>query len=473
MIIYPVRVLAHLPPPHPPKPPPHSKKPDAVHAGGGCYGDSKEDEENRVDGCSIVAECLQESMIIGGGASLPGQSKKKDFAPKQKIKEGGGGPSGSAVSGTGLFPLRVNYCPANPCITMRVHDLHRQVLEGVEGAEIQLNRYLAVCALLNRDVEEEEKEDGDGSMQNISDRDDTEDAWNERENKRRCKEDGAGAPEKSSLGGAGTAHIIFDCMCGDPAHAVRMRKPCYMQQFKLWRRSSYVQKRGIETIGSRQAYSPLHVPLASLIPPVHAAFQHGLLPDLGFHMRMVLQRRYFSEQTRKHWTRGACNYQILGGYVPAKEGAQSVHGGGANHAGVPNTPANPSEAASQIAHRTWGHVNGLCTTLLHESMPCLKRSKRISQSVTHHDSKKTTSSSIHSGAFRGVEVSACINVLFGTLLKLYSPGVKVPTFRSRVSMTSRLMEISSLPTNEQVGWLNCTDAHAVLAWHGLMHRLVG
>ena len=52
-----------------------------------------------------------------------------------------------------------------------------------------------------------------------------------------------------------------------------------------------------------------------------------------------------------------------------------------------------------------------------------------------------------------VEATACINVLYGTLLKLYSLGAKVPTFKARVAMTSRLVELSGLPPAEQLRFL--------------------
>lgn len=52
-----------------------------------------------------------------------------------------------------------------------------------------------------------------------------------------------------------------------------------------------------------------------------------------------------------------------------------------------------------------------------------------------------------------VDVASCINVMYGTLLKLYSMGAKVPTFTSRVAMTCRLMHLSSLPREDQARFL--------------------
>ena len=52
-----------------------------------------------------------------------------------------------------------------------------------------------------------------------------------------------------------------------------------------------------------------------------------------------------------------------------------------------------------------------------------------------------------------MDVSACINVLYGTLLKIYPHGAKVPTFTSRVVLMKRLMGISAMCTSDQVEFL--------------------
>ena len=82
--------------------------------------------------------------------------------------------------------------------------------------------------------------------------------------------------------------------------------------------------------------------------------------------------------------------------------------------------------------------------LLHDSIPCLKRSKR---------SCLLASIDLARQAYSTVDLSVCINVLHGTLLKLYNLGAKVPTFKSRVAMMLRLMELSTLPTYDQISFL--------------------
>lgn len=52
-----------------------------------------------------------------------------------------------------------------------------------------------------------------------------------------------------------------------------------------------------------------------------------------------------------------------------------------------------------------------------------------------------------------VETMACINVMHGTLLKLYPLGAKTPTFNARVNLLARMMQLTSSPdmsTEKQV-----------------------
>ena len=126
------------------------------------------------------------------------------------------------------------------------------------------------------------------------------------------------------------------------------------------------------------------------------------------------------------------------------------------------TPANTAVAAA-TASKLWAQAHTLSATLLHDSMPCMKRSKRplpplASQNVNdskavrkQHPRVHAASACVSSSSSTGdqVDVAACINVLFGTLLKLYPLGAKTPTFKARVAMTTRLMDLSTLPITEQ------------------------
>ena len=319
----------------------------------------------------------------------------------------------SACSSCSEFPLRINYCPSNPCITRIVHDLHKQILDGVEGAELELNRYLTLCSFL-------EQQEAEGPQQQQQERD----GW--------------------------VAHIVLDCLCGSEAHAIRMTKSMYTQQFRLGRRSRFLRLRTSDAGSAprvlvQRAPVPLHIPLQALIPPRHTALQHTLLPDLGASMRMVLQRRFFTDHSKKHWVKAAAHLQVLG--MAAQPTSQPAHQQ-PMHSGSKST----AESAAVAAGRTWARAHTLSVTLLHDSIPCLKRPKRPQAAAAEPDDRKGSNISCRE-APNPVDVAACINVLYGTILKLYSLGAKVPTFKARVAMTSRLVELSGLSSAEQLRFL--------------------
>ena len=99
-----------------------------------------------------------ESRGCDGGASSSCHTTRNDALPPMKttqhiemnqVKISSPCPSYSSTSSSNSsgdeFPLRINYCPASPCITRIVHTLHKQALDGVEGTELELNRCVCVC----------------------------------------------------------------------------------------------------------------------------------------------------------------------------------------------------------------------------------------------------------------------------------------------------------------------------------------
>lgn len=78
-------------------------------------------------------------------------------------------------------------------------------------------------------------------------------------------------------------------------------------------------------------------------------------------------------------------------------------------------------------------MHGTCANLLLESIPCMKKAKRSCASQAQHPL-----------CFADVvETMACINVMHGTLLKLYPLGAKTPTFQARVNLLARMLELTS------------------------------
>lgn len=181
---------------------------------------------------------------------------------------------------------------------------------------------------------------------------------------------------------------------------------------------------------------------------------------------------------------------MTGGCQPLSAAQQQQHPHAAAAVASLSAGGTPAEAATAAASRMWARAHTLSTMLLHDSIPCLKRTKRPAASDSGDDhqqpqqqkppgavsGKKGSASAAHHRQQQGcqmdfchpahynnaVDVAACVNVLYGTLLKLYSLGAKVPTFRARVAMTTRLMQLSTLAPAEQ---------HRFLLQHSSLVRL--
>jgi hypothetical protein len=352
------------------------------------------------------------------------------------------------------------YCPSNPCINKRIHELHMDMLAGEPDAEMQMNRYLLLCAVLLRSTS------SDSELF--------------------CRQKGSElAPT------AVEAAIAWKCdLCPDAAEqqdqaclckSVRMLKGSYKLQFRSWKlpgfcgsslsssslmtQSSYAspwrqsnqqqkqqmqrpkarkkQKTGdAERINggsnvNRRKMMDLELPLVQCLktsledtPCYHA------LPDLGMYIRGILQRRYYTEAIRKHWVK-ACASSSSSTSPPS---SSSAHHAKQQQQQGHNAASSDHQYHTQQDARTkaqWKYMHGVCANLLLESIPCMKRTKRCC----------TTPSSAGAGAGNDiqqtnstndtVEVMACINVMHGTLLKLYPLGAKTPTFNARVHLFSR------------------------------------
>ena len=196
-------------------------------------------------------------------------------------------PASSSSTPNTIIP---NYCPSSPCITNLVHRLHHQVLHGVAEAELHLNQCLTVCSFLSEAGQQSQP----SQPMNFA---------------------------SSLLSPSLTAHIILECMCGDPAHEIHMQKHGYTQQFRLGSRSRFlsldspeshqnkVRKLPMMTMGG--TFQPLRIPLASLFPSVGAAVQQDLLPDLGGAFRCMLLRRTCTDQFKKAWIKAASSMQVF------------------------------------------------------------------------------------------------------------------------------------------------------------------
>ena len=90
---------------------------------------------------------------------------------------------------------------------------------------------------------------------------------------------------------------------------------------------------------------------------------------------------------------------------------------------------------TEIVSKSW------CSSMLQETIPCLDRYKRGFKHTYNADSVNIT------------EVSACISVMYGTLLKLYPRGSKVPIFSARVNIVCRIQELLGQSLEKQMEFI--------------------
>jgi hypothetical protein len=102
----------------------------------------------------------------------------------------------------------------------------------------------------------------------------------------------------------------------------------------------------------------------------------------------------------------------------------------------------------RIAQSTWRqnqldeYKSNILIRILHDSIPCLKNSKRTRHSIeTCKDENRS-------------HLMACINIMHGTLLKLYPIGIKTPPFTTKVNLVSRINHIMNSSNIEQLQFLN-------------------
>lgn len=200
----------------------------------------------------------------------------------------------------------------------------------------------------------------------------------------------------------GAAVCVIACVCGDRLHDIALCKPGYTQQFAT-HRPSFVRLQA-------RRQSTVRIPLQLLMSGSSVSLDS--LPDLGIFMPGVLQKRFFFPSATRHHDRARASInQWCKAYVAR-------------------------------GSRTTQLAGSACASLLHESIPCLKRVKRSQKGFVLKESMGTR------------DVKACISVMFGTILKLYPLGSKTPTFRCRVNMMDRIESLMQGTTDEMIGFIN-------------------
>ena len=140
----------------------------------------------------------------------------------------------------------------------------------------------------------------------------------------------------------------------------------------------------------------------------------------------------------------------------ASSSTPSSSNSNANTTATPHHSSNAATAARIAGVQGWGSSSSHLTLpalLLHDSIPCVKRLKKhVVASAAGDQQQQQLQNQQQQHSI--VDLACCINVLFGTLLKLYDRGAKVPTFTSRVALASRLAGLQCMPPQEQSKFLS-------------------
>jgi hypothetical protein len=98
---------------------------------------------------------------------------------------------------------------------------------------------------------------------------------------------------------------------------------------------------------------------------------------------------------------------------------------------------------TDVAEQHWTETvsKSWCASLLQETIPCLDRYKRGFRHAYSVDSVSIA------------EVRACISILYGSLLKLYPRGAKIPIFSARVNIMCRIQELLECSQEQQMEFI--------------------
>jgi hypothetical protein len=184
--------------------------------------------------------------------------------------------------------------------------------------------------------------------------------------------------------------VEFECLCGNKAHAI------YLKHTHTSKTSASGTKACVK------------LPINCLFLLPQDEMNYDSLPDLGIFIRSTMTKKFYTSTALSHNNKMrkffACG---------SKKGARNKNNTGA------------------IAPKHWTETvsNSWCTSLLLETIPCLNRYKRGFKHLYDVESVGVN------------EVRAVIQILYGTLLKLYPRGSKTPIFSARVNLVKRIQEL--------------------------------
>jgi hypothetical protein len=203
-------------------------------------------------------------------------------------------------------------------------------------------------------------------------------------------------------------NITLKCMCGDDSHDLCIRKRSFVHQLPnlLITKNNLKQPRIV-------------LDLQSFIPCLDTSLCYENLPDVCSYMQFVLQKRFLDRHSKTKLNKSE------------KKTIQC------------NLREKQRVLLSIWRHKTLNeYVSNILIRVLHDSIPCLKNSKRTRQSIETNENEHRS------------HLMACINIMHGTLLKLYPMGIKTPPFTTKVNIVSRINHIMNASNDEQLQFIH-------------------
>jgi hypothetical protein len=203
----------------------------------------------------------------------------------------------------------------------------------------------------------------------------------------------------------------IECMCGQ--HDVMLETPMtdhfHFDSLGMYQRKQLLRR--VRPVTGRyilqHVFNSATIPVSAFVQSDGTTIQYHQLPDLGGFIRMMFTRMYFTPSVKR--------------YI-------SKHLTSTHH------------QAPVLAHGM-GMVESICCSLIQDSIPCMKKAKRSQRGIEFHQPVHET------------EVTACLNVVLGTLLGVYPRGIKRPTFQARVNLYGRILSLMHEPLQRKLAFL--------------------
>jgi hypothetical protein len=175
------------------------------------------------------------------------------------------------------------------------------------------------------------------------------------------------------------------------------------------------------TVRTKKNKDVVVLPVQSLFLLPQDEMNYANLPDLGIFIRATMTKKFFTSATMLQNTK-MYNMFTSG----SKKGSRK------------KKPCVRADTKEHVKHWTEIVSNSWCTSLLQETIPCLNRYKRGFKHTYDVDSVDSQ------------EVRACIQVMYGSLLKLYPRGSKTPIFNARVNIVCRIQTLLEMDQLQQM-----------------------